>query len=69
MRKKKKKRKRKKCLSLGEKMIGTGFMTVLIFGSGLDGPNWIFPLSMVGVGVAVMETGNIIAKKEGSEYV
>ncbi len=50
-------------------MIGTGFMTVLIFGSGLDGPNWIFPFSMVGVGMAVMEIGNIIAKKEGSEYV
>lgn len=64
-----KRRKRKQSLLLGEKMIGTGFMTVLIFGSGIDGPNWIFPLSMVGVGMAVMEVGNVIAKAEESKYV
>ena len=63
------KRKRKDTLLIGEKVTGAGFMTVLIFGSGLDGSNWIFPLVMVGVGIAVMEVGNVIAKMEGSEYV
>lgn len=49
--------------------MGAGFMTVLIFGCGLDGPNWILPLIMVGIGMAVMEVGSVIAKAEGSEYV
>lgn len=64
-------RRRKKQDSLlpGEKVMGAGFMTVLIFGCGLDGPNWILPLIMVGIGMAVMEVGSVIAKAEGSEYV
>lgn len=49
--------------------MGVGFMMVLIFGCGLDGPNWILPLIMVAVGIAVMEAGRVIAKAEGSEYV
>ena len=49
--------------------MGVGFMMVLIFGCGLDGPNRILPLIMVGVGMAVMEVGSVIAKTEGSEYV
>lgn len=49
--------------------MGAGFMMVLVFGCGLDGPNWILPLAMVGVGMAVMEVGSVIAKAEGSEYV
>lgn len=64
------KRKRKKQnLLLGEKIIGAGIMLTLIFGSALDGPNWIFPLVMVGVGLVVTEIGSVIAKMEGSEYV
>ena len=64
-------RRRRKQDSLlpGEKVMGAGFMTVLIFGCGLDGPNWILPLIMVGIGMAVMEVGSVIAKAEGSEYV
>lgn len=64
-------RRRKKQDSLlpGEKVMGVGFMMVLIFGCGLDGPNWILPLIMVAVGIAVMEVGRVIAKAEGSEYV
>lgn len=64
-------RRRKKQDSLlpGEKVMGAGFMMILIFGCGLDGPNWILPLIMVGVGMAVMEVGSVIAKAEGSEYV
>lgn len=64
-------RRRKKQDSLlpGEMVMGVGFMMVLIFGCGLDGPNWILPLIMVGVGMAVMEVGSVIAKAEGSEYV
>lgn len=64
-------RRRKKQDSLlpGEKVMGVSFMMVLIFGCGLDGPNWILPLIMVGVGMAVMEVGSVIAKTEGSEYV
>lgn len=62
-------RKKKNSLLFGEKVMGTGFMTVLIFGCGLDGPNWILPLIMVGVGMAVIEVGSVIAKAEGSEYV
>ena len=64
-------RRRKKQDSLlpGEKVMGVGFMMVHIFGCGLDGPNWILPLIMVGVGMAVMEVGSVIAKTEGSEYV
>lgn len=62
-------RKKKNSLLFGEKVMGAGFMTVLIFGCGLDGPNWILPLAMVGVGMAVMEVGSVIAKAEGSEYV
>lgn len=64
-----KRRKKKNSLLFGEKVMGAGFMTVLIFGCGLDGPNWILPLIMVGVGMAVMEVGSVIAKAEGSEYV
>ena len=64
-----KRRKKKKSLLFGEKVMGAGFMTVLIFGCGLDGPNWILPLIMVGIGMAVMEVGSVIAKAEGSEYV
>nr|DAY64608.1 MAG TPA: hypothetical protein [Caudoviricetes sp.] len=60
---------KRKGLLFGEKIIGAGFMMILIFGSALDGPNWIFPLAMVGVGIAVMEVGCVIAKAEGSEYV
>lgn len=62
-------RKKKNSLLFGEKVMGAGFMTVLIFGCGLDGPNWILPLIMVGVGTVVMEVGIVIAKAEGSEYV
>lgn len=62
-------RKKKNSLLFGEKVMGAGFMTVLIFGCGLDGPNWILPLIMVGIGMAVMEVGSVIAKAEGSEYV
>lgn len=64
-----KRRKKKNSLLFGEKVMGAGFMTVLIFGCGLDGPNWILPLIMVGIGMAVMEVGSVIAKSEGSEYV
>ncbi|MFQ7264298.1 MAG: hypothetical protein ACLRO4_07755 [Lachnospiraceae bacterium] len=64
-----KRRKKKNSLLFGEKVMGAGFMTVLIFGCGLDGPNWILPLIMVGIGMAVMEVGSVIAKAEGSEYV
>lgn len=64
-----KRRKKKNSLLYGEKVMGAGFMTVLIFGCGLDGPNWILPLIMVGIGMAVMEVGSVIAKAEGSEYV
>lgn len=64
-----KRRKKKNSLLFGEKVMGDGFMTVLIFGCGLDGPNWILPLIMVGIGMAVMEVGSVIAKAEGSEYV
>lgn len=62
-------RKKKNSLLFGEKVMGAGFTTVLIFGCGLDGPNWILPLIMVGVELAVMEIGSVIAKAEGSEYV
>lgn len=65
----KRKRKKKETLLFGEKVMGAGFMLVIIFGCGLDGPNWILPLIMVGVGIAVMEAGRVIAKAEGSEYV
>lgn len=64
-----KRRKKKNSLLFGGKVMGAGFMTVLIFGCGLDGPNWILPLIMVGIGMAVMEVGSVIAKAEGSEYV
>lgn len=64
-----KRRKKKNSLLFGEKVMGAGFMTVLIFGCGLDGPNWILPLIMVGIGMAVMEVGSVIAKAGGSEYV
>lgn len=64
-----KRRKKKNSLLFGEKVMGAGFMTVLIFGCGMDGPNWILPLIMVGIGMAVMEVGSVIAKAEGSEYV
>lgn len=64
-----KRRKKKNSLLFGEKVMGAGFMTVLVFGCGLDGPNWILPLIMVGIGMAVMEVGSVIAKAEGSEYV
>lgn len=64
-----KRRKKKNSFLFGEKVMGAGFMTVLIFGCGLDGPNWILPLIMVGIGMAVMEVGSVIAKAEGSEYV
>lgn len=64
-----KRRKKKNSLLFGEKVMGAGFMTVLIFGCGLDGPNWILPLIMVGIGMAVMEVGSVIAKAERSEYV
>ncbi len=64
-----KRRNKKNSLLFGEKVMGAGFMTVLIFGCGLDGPNWILPLIMVGIGMAVMEVGSVIAKAEGSEYV
>lgn len=64
-----KRRKKKNSLLFGEKVMGAGFMTVLIFGCGLDGPNWILPLIMVGIGMTVMEVGSVIAKAEGSEYV
>lgn len=64
-----KRRKKKNSLLFGEKVMGAGFMTVLIFGCGLDGPNWILPLIMVGIGMEVMEVGSVIAKAEGSEYV
>lgn len=64
-----KRRKKKNSLLFGEKVMGAGFMTVLMFGCGLDGPNWILPLIMVGIGMAVMEVGSVIAKAEGSEYV
>lgn len=64
-----KRRNKKNSLLFGEKVMGAGFMTVLIFGCGLDGPNWILPLIMVGIGMAVMEAGSVIAKAEGSEYV
>lgn len=64
-----KRRKKKNSLLFGEKVMGAGFMMVLVFGCGLDGPNWILPLVMVGVGMAVMEVGSVIAKSEGSEYV
>lgn len=63
------KRRKKNTLLFGEKVIGVGFMTVLIFGCGLDGPDWVCSLIMVAVGTAVMEIGNVIAKAEGSEYV
>ena len=66
---KRKRGKKKNSLLFGEKIMGAGFMTALIFGCGLDGPNWILPLIMVGVGTAVMEVGSVIAKSEGSEYV
>ena len=65
----KRKRKKKETLLFGEKVMGAGFMLVIIFGCGLDGPNWILPLIMVGVGIVVMEAGRVIAKAEGSEYV
>ena len=64
-----KRRNKKNSLLFGEKVMGAGFMTVFIFGCGLDGPNWILPLIMVGIGMAVMEVGSVIAKAEGSEYV
>ena len=64
-----KRRKKTNSLLFGEKVMGAGFMTVLVFGCGLDGPNWILPLIMVGIGMAVMEVGSVIAKAEGSEYV
>ena len=64
-----KRRNKKNSLLFGEKVMGAGFMTVLIFGCGLDGPNWILPLIMVGIGMAVMGVGSVIAKAEGSEYV
>lgn len=64
-----KRRKKKNSLLFGEKVMGAGFMTVLVFGCGLDGPNWILPLIMAGIGMAVMEVGSVIAKAEGSEYV
>lgn len=64
-----KRRNKKNSLLFGEKVMGAGFMTVLIFGCGLDGPNWILPLITVGIGMAVMEVGSVIAKAEGSEYV
>ena len=64
-----KRRKKKNSLLFGEKVMGAGFMRVLVFGCGLDGPNWILPLIMVGIGMAVMEVGSVIAKAEGSEYV
>lgn len=60
---------RKKRHMFGEKVIGAGFMLVLIFGSCLDGSNWIFPMIMMGVGMVVMVAGNVIAKSEESEYV
>lgn len=63
------KRRKEDDLLLGEKVIGAGFMTVLIFGCGLDGPNWLLPTIMVVVGMAVMGIGSVIAKAEGSEYV
>lgn len=62
-------RKKKNSLLFGEKVMGAGFMMFLIFGSALDGPNWILPLIMTGVGVAVTGIGSVIAKAEGSEYV
>lgn len=66
---KRRKRKKKDSLLFGEKVMGAGFMTVLIFGCGLDGPNWILPMIIVVIGMAVMGIGSVIAKAEGSEYV
>lgn len=65
----KRRKHRKKGLLFGEKVMGAGFMMFLIFGSALDGPNWILPLIMTEVGVAVTGIGSVIAKAEGSEYV
>lgn len=62
-------RKKKNSLLFGEKVMGVGIMMFLIFGSALDGPGWIFPLIMTGVGVAVTGIGIVIAEAEGSEYV
>ena len=64
-----KRRKKKNSLLFGEKVIGAGFMMFLIFGSALDGSNWILPLVMTGVGAAVIGIGSVIAKAEGAEYV
>lgn len=65
----KKRKHRRKGLMFGEKIMGAGFMMFLIFGSALDGSNWIFPMIMSGAGVAVTGIGSVIAKAEGSEYV
>lgn len=63
------KRKKEDKLLPGEKMIGFGFMQVIFWGSALDSPNLIVPVIGFVVGILIICIGEIIAKKEGSEYV
>ena len=54
-------------MSTGDKILGAGFLLLLIAGSGLDGQDWKKCLAMVVISLFIMAIGGAIKESAGRQ--